>query len=124
MPKKLTESVEELDTRPKMSAPVGQLHTVTYRNFLVEHGRMTGEGKTIIHFVRVRAEPGRFMELLHRFFNGRVPPKISNDSQVILGGYQELGVQDAYSMVWETPLSDGMLGWIKRRVEELDRALD
>lgn len=112
-----------LDQKPPEKPQVARLHSKRYKNFLVEHGRMIGERMTVLHFALVKMEPGRFLELLKRTFDCRTPPAVSYDSQVILGGYQELGVQDAFSVRWSEDLSDGMLGWIDRKVQELDRAL-
>ena len=116
-------TVEEFDKKPPTTPTIGKLHPIRYRNFLVEHGRMVGENKTILHFAQVRMEPNLFMEILRKTFEGRYIPKISYNSNVILGGYAELDEQDSFAVVWEESLSDGMLGWIKNKVKELDEKL-
>jgi hypothetical protein len=122
---RLLRGVEDLDTRAPEQARMPNLHPVTFKNFLVEHGRMTGDKpRTLLHFIRVRAEPMRFLEMLRRAFEGRLAPKISYDDQVVLGCYSELGEQNAFSVVWDGELTDGTLGWIKRKVQDLDDALN
>lgn len=122
---RLQQTVEGLDKVPAYKKPdISKLHAFPYKNFLVEHGRMVGEKKTVLHFAQVRCKADVFLELLRKTFQGRVMPKIALDSQVILGSYQDLGVQDAFSVIWEEDLSDGMLGWISGKVRQLDKELD
>lgn len=122
-PHRLQRATEQLDKVPGTAPIVARLHTKAYTNFLVEHGRMVGERKTIIKFVQVRCEPALFLELLKRAFEGRHMPKIALDEGFILPGYERMGVQDAFSVVWEGDLSDGMLGWINSKVRQLDEQL-
>ena len=120
---KIETIVEELDKKPPARPQMGKLHTNTYKNFMTESGRMVGENKTVVHFIQVRCEPNRFLQMLRDKFQGRVPCKVSYDRDVILGGYQEMGKQNSFSVVWFDSLSDGMLGWVDRRVHELDADL-
>lgn len=122
-PHKLERAADRLDKLPGTAPAVARLYTKAYTNFLVEHGHMTGEKKTIIHFAQVRCEPARFLELLRRTFEGRHMPAISLDEGFILAGYEQLGVQDAFCVVWEGDISQGMLGWISSKVRGLDNLL-
>lgn len=117
-------TVEALDKKAPAKPKFEKLHPVQFRNFFLEHGRMAGEQRTILHFIQVREEPDKFLERLRRVFEGRIKPKVSYDNDVMLGGYQDMGIQDSFSVVWEEELSDGMLGWIRNKIQQMDKDMD
>lgn len=121
--------VESMDEMSTMKAEEKLLHTVRYKSFVIDHGRIPNQ-RVIIHIYGVKMAPELFQQKLEQAFasNRMFPAEVYHEPDVLIGdarrsGKVGKGVTGSHTILWRKDLSPSMLNWVKNKIAELDKSL-
>lgn len=114
---------EEIQDSSREAAQV-HMHPFKMKNFRGEHGRWRGDqGKVLINIFDIPMRAELAQDLMVRVFQNREHPcEITYEPDVLMGGKTQAGKvpEGSHSLLWREDLSDSMIGWIRRKVQQLD----